>query len=204
MDKKNNSGLLVGIVIGLVIALIIGGCLFVTGTVNFSNGSSSNNQQSGDTTAETNNQSNNQDTVSTNNIFGEYYYISDDEIKHERVLDLMKDGTFYYYTGATCFNIGSGKYEKSGNKLILNFNFIANCGGSVYMNKNSVYSEEINVNSENINKKLEYVINADNTISIPENNNMKLEKINETYEKNYYYNDMLISAYATRAKQNNN
>ena len=194
-EKKNNSGMLVGILIGLVIAIIIVGGLFATGTIGFKTNKIADNRQGSD---------NQNDIDIQNNLVGEYYYISDDEVKHERVLDLMKDGTFYYFTGATCFNIGSGKYEQSGNKLILNFNFIANCGGSVYMSKNSVYDGEINVDAENIDKKLEYIISDENTIILPERNNMKLEKINDTYEKKYYYNDMLISAYATRAKQNNN
>ena len=35
MEKKNNSGMLVGILVGLVIALLVGVCLFVTGAVRF-------------------------------------------------------------------------------------------------------------------------------------------------------------------------
>ena len=34
-EKKNNSGMLVGILVGLVIALLVGVCLFVTGAVRF-------------------------------------------------------------------------------------------------------------------------------------------------------------------------
>ena len=35
MEKKDNSGMLVGILVGLVIALLVGVCLFVTGAVRF-------------------------------------------------------------------------------------------------------------------------------------------------------------------------
>ena len=51
MEKKNNSGLLVGILIGIIIMLIVGIGLFITGTVNFKstttdNKQTSNNEQS--------------------------------------------------------------------------------------------------------------------------------------------------------------
>ena len=48
MEKKNNSGLLVGIIIGLVIALIIGGCLLATGTIGFKTNITNNNEQTTD------------------------------------------------------------------------------------------------------------------------------------------------------------
>ena len=46
MEKKNNSGLLVGIIIGLVIALVIGGCLFATGNISFKTNTTNNKQTS--------------------------------------------------------------------------------------------------------------------------------------------------------------
>lgn len=46
MEKKNKSGMLVGIIIGLVIALIIGGCLFATETIGFKINKNINNGQS--------------------------------------------------------------------------------------------------------------------------------------------------------------
>ena len=46
MEKKNNSGMLVGILIGLVIALLIGVCLFATGTIGFKTTTTDNGQGS--------------------------------------------------------------------------------------------------------------------------------------------------------------
>ena len=44
MEKKNNSGLLVGILIGIIIMLIIGICLFTTGTIGFKSIVTTNNE----------------------------------------------------------------------------------------------------------------------------------------------------------------
>ena len=46
MEKKNNSGLLVGILIGIIIMLIVGIGLFITGTVNFKSTTTDNKQTS--------------------------------------------------------------------------------------------------------------------------------------------------------------
>ena len=45
MEKKNNSGLLVGIILGLVIAAIIGVALYSSGTISFNNKSANNNKE---------------------------------------------------------------------------------------------------------------------------------------------------------------
>ena len=46
MEKKNNSGMLVGILIGLVIALLVVGGLFATGTISFKQTTTTDNGQS--------------------------------------------------------------------------------------------------------------------------------------------------------------
>lgn len=45
MEKKNNSGILVGILIGLVIALFVGVGLFATGTINFKTNTNTDKEQ---------------------------------------------------------------------------------------------------------------------------------------------------------------
>ena len=45
MEKKNNSGILVGILIGIVIAVIVVGGLFVTKTISFTNKENINNKE---------------------------------------------------------------------------------------------------------------------------------------------------------------
>ena len=47
MEKKNNSGMLVGILIGIVLTLLVVGCLFVTGIIGLKTNATTNNSQSG-------------------------------------------------------------------------------------------------------------------------------------------------------------
>ena len=141
---------------------------------------------------------NKQSSTNDDNILGEYYYVTNDEIKSERLLDLMKDGTFYYFTGATCSNTGYGKYKIIDKKLILNFDFLMNCGGSIYMKKNNFYSEDINITSGGpLELQKEYLINDDNSISLSNDTNNKIKKTSDNYEHFYYYNDSIITSLAS-------
>ena len=58
MEKKNNSGMLVGILIGLVIALLVGVGLFATGNINFKTNANTDNKQAEDSNNITDNNSN--------------------------------------------------------------------------------------------------------------------------------------------------
>ena len=148
-----------------------------------------------------NNEQTQKDNEDGDTLIGEYFYITDDEIKSERLLDLMEDGTFYYFTGATCGNLGSGNYEIQNNILILYFKFRESCTGELYMAKNDFYTEDINIHSAYLDLKLEYIINDDKTLSPLTDTNTKIQKTSDSYDNLYkYYNQRLIMAYATLKK----
>lgn len=60
MEKKNNSGMLVGILIGIIIMLLVVGGLFVTGTIGFKTNANTDNGQTSE-----NNQPDNSDITSS-------------------------------------------------------------------------------------------------------------------------------------------
>ena len=107
MEKKNSSGLLVGILLGLVIALIIGGCLFATGNISFKTNTTTDKEQL---------ESKNKDVSS---YIGEYIYKEEDSIPYTAIIDLMDNGTFYARETATSGVYYYGTYEINGNKLVL-------------------------------------------------------------------------------------
>ena len=198
-NEKKNSRMLVGILVGLVIALLIGVGLFATGTISFKETATNDNGQTSE-----NSQTNNNENVRKNDtIVGEYFHISNDEIKSESLLDLMEDGTFYYFTGATCGNLGSGNYEVQNNKLTLYFKFRQSCAGELYMAKNDFYTEDINIHSTHLDLRLEYIINDDKTLSPLTATSTKIQKTSDSYDNLYkYYNQTLIMSYATLKKSN--
>lgn len=69
MEKKNNSGMLVGILIGIVIAIIVVGGLFVTGTINFKQTANTGNKQTSKST-------NNDNIEDTAKALGEKMYLN--------------------------------------------------------------------------------------------------------------------------------
>lgn len=157
-------------------------------------------------TEENNATSDTQNSISTNDtMIGEYYYVTDDEIKSEHYLDLMENNKFYYFTGATCGTQGTGTYEIQDNKLTLKFNFRQNCGGSIYVSKTGSYTEDIDINQGGaITKQLEFVINNDKTLSFSDDNNAKLKKISNKFVQYNEFVDNIIYSYGSVIKSNLN
>ena len=85
MEKKNNSGILVGILIGLVIAIIVVGGLFATGTIGFKTDVNADNGQ----TSENNQTGTNQSTVGISENQGEKD-TSETTLTNDEAMDIIK------------------------------------------------------------------------------------------------------------------
>lgn len=99
MEKKNNSGMLVGILIGLVIALLVGVGLFATGNINFKTNANTDNKQAEDSNNITDNNSNGKveekditqktfEDIVDNELYILFGFKSLNEITNERKLTL--------------------------------------------------------------------------------------------------------------------
>ena len=69
MEKKNNSGILVGILIGIVITLLVVGGLFATGTIGFKTNTNADNEKTTENNETTKKMTEEEATTTVKNIF---------------------------------------------------------------------------------------------------------------------------------------
>ncbi len=192
--KKGNNGIII-IFMGVIIVILAVLCvLFATGKLSFNS--------EGNTVVNENENKDKTDVLDNDSLVGEYYYVSNDGVDTEVVLGLMNNGMFYYFSGAPCFNVGSGKYEISNKKLILNYSFKTSCSGFVYMKENRAVNEEVNTYPGTLEQQSEYVINGDH--SLANEFDKKIVKTSDSYDHFNYYNDMISGLYASSLQSKNN
>ena len=121
MEKKNNSGMLVGILIGIVITLLVVGGLFVTGTIGFKTNTTNNNEQNKSSNTENNEVSNNEVSNNEDSLINNTYigYFRNDKIAYSTTLVLLDNNEFKICMRTECLE---GKYTVDGNKLSLTTN----------------------------------------------------------------------------------
>ena len=107
MEKKNNSGILVGILIGIIIMLLVVGGLFATGTIGFKTNTANNNGNINTNSSEDNNidksSAQSKDIDKSSEIIYYQWYPEEDEStggSHSvDILELNVDGTAKLHGG---------------------------------------------------------------------------------------------------------
>ena len=195
MEKKKNSGMLVGILIGLVIAVIVVGGLFVTGAISFKSTTTNDNEQTNENTVEKSNSI----SYTYKQLNGLYNYdVPTSEVDEEAGkfggsynLYLYENGTYVYSSPA------GARYGQIGNYIIENDNITLNSlftfGSGLGINTNF---ETKQVTIQDIN-----TLKVDNTVLSKTNNDdfIKYNDFNKMIE-----NHPVINEYTKSGLKNTN